>query len=87
MPLDLVARTLADSGWMIEELVGNSEARFLFGASEVGSLVGASEAGSPDGASETEILSLGATPFGCCSCDRLVETSQMALLGTAPCCA
>ena len=73
VPLDLVARTLADPGWMIEELVGTSEAGFLFGASEAGSLVGASEAGFLDGASETETLAFGATPFGSCCCDWLVE--------------
>ena len=75
VPLDLVARTLADSGWMIEELVGTFEAGFLFGASETGSLVGASEAGFLIGASETEPLPLGATPFGSCCCDWLVENS------------
>ena len=35
MPPDLVARTLAESGWMTEELVGTSEAGFLFGASSI----------------------------------------------------
>ena len=75
MPLDLVGRTLADSGWMTEELFGTSEAGFLFDASEAGSLVAASEAGFLVGASETEPLPLGATPFGCCCCDRLVQNS------------
>ena len=41
MPLDLVGRTLADSGWMTEELFGTTEAGFLFDASEAGSLVAA----------------------------------------------
>ena len=68
VPLDLVAQTLADSCWIIEELVGTSEAGFLFGTSEVGSLVGASETGFLIGASETETLPLGATPFGSCCC-------------------
>ena len=70
MPPDLV------SGWMTEELFGSSEAGFLFDASEAGYLlVGASEAGFLVGASETETLPLGATPFGCWWCDRLVENS------------
>ena len=73
--LDLLARTLADSGWMIEELLGTSEAGFPFGASEAGSLVSASEAGFLIGGSETETLPLGAIPFGSCCCDWLVENS------------
>ena len=76
IPPDLVARTLADTGWTTEELFGTSEGGLQFHLSRVGSLVGASEAGFLVGASETETLPLGATPSGCCCRDRLAEISK-----------
>ena len=72
---DLVARTLADSFWTTEELFSTSQVGFLFDASRARSLVSASEAGFLVRASETETLPLGATPSGCCCCDRLAENS------------
>ena len=67
MSLDLVARTLVDSGWMTEELVGTSATDFLVG--------GTSEAGFLVGTSGAATLPLGTSPFGCCCCARSVEDS------------